>query len=144
MNQNVAKDIFRGSFFKGLFCRRAVSQVAFFLDVWTFWYFRWRMLNLVFKKSLDNFFYSRNLQFLSEEIAISRLANPRNEDCKLFWSLCNCLKQGLVNWETKCLNILFLKNNQKQNWLEYTSCKLQWRSLLNISLSIIISWNIPF
>ena len=92
-----SKGYFSREFFQRAFLSESSFPSGFFLDVLTFWYFRWRMLNLVFKKSLDNFFYSRNLQFLSEEIAISRLANPRNEDCKLFWSLCNCLKQGLVN-----------------------------------------------
>ena len=42
-------------------------------------------------------FCGRNLQILSVKIAISRLTNPKNEDFKVFGSLCHCLEQGLVD-----------------------------------------------
>ena len=87
---------------------------------------------------------------LNVEIAISRLANSRNEDFKVFWSFCHCLEQVLLTERKYITNKHdvfkhpFFKHNQKQNWPVHTYCKLQWCSFLNICLSIIISWHIPF
>ena len=111
-----SKGYFLREFFQRAFCWRAISQGAFFFGrIGISLLVRLRMLNLVFKETIYNIFCSRNLQILSLEIAISRL---------------------------KCLNILFLKNNKKQNWLVETYCKLQCCSFLIISLSIIIPWRL--
>ena len=105
---------------------------------------------LSFQEIIYNFFYGRNLQILNVQIAIRKLANPRNENLKVFgifikraflllpWTRPCRLREDLLATIKKCLNMLFLKIIKKQNWLVDTYCKLQWCSFLNINLPIII------
>ena len=138
LNQNVAK----GDFFQRDFCRSTIFDGTFFL--WKFWYVHFSKLQdtkLSFQEIIYNFFYRRNLQILSVQIAIRKLANPRNENLKVFgifikraflllpWTRPCRLREDLLATIKKCLNMPFLKNNQKT--------KLAGRHLLQIAMVFI-------
>ena len=138
LNQNVAK----GDFFQRDFCRSTIFDGTFFL--WKFWYVHFSKLQdtkLSFQEVICNFFYGSNLQILSVQIAIRKLANPRNENLKVFgifikraflslpWTRPSRLRDDLLATIKKNLNMLFLKNNKKT--------KLAGRHLLQIAMVFI-------
>ena len=72
---------------------------------------------LSFQEIIYNFFAVETYKFVSVEI-------QEMEILKYFGAFVIALNKDLVDWERiyyqqniKCLNILFLKNNQKQSWL---------------------------